>query len=319
MLETSEPLRKSLERVTEIAKALDDPLIAALPKSIIGITQVFSGDLREGIANLEDSAPLLADKRDFVGSSFGLMAIGVGYARMGEFAKADAAVKHAKEVAEGGDIIARIDTMIGESMVAVTRGDLDVAIPLAQHCTNMAEAAGATACVVGSNMVLGEGLMGKGQFAGAKIAIDRSHDVAEVTNQRMFRPALTAFRRSIATSMGEVNVAGSTFEEALAGALEMRDKWSEAYIYWRRAETDIVNDKPDRDHILGDYAEAERLFTEMGARPSLARLLRDWGKALRVLGMADEGAEKLRLSLALFEELAIEREAERGQGELAAA
>ena len=61
------------------------------------------------------------------------MAIGVGYARMGEFAKADAAVKHAKEVAEGGDIIARIDTMIGESMVAVTRGDLDVAIPLAQQ------------------------------------------------------------------------------------------------------------------------------------------------------------------------------------------
>ena len=71
----------------------------------------------------------------------------------------------------------------------------------------------------------------------------------------------------------------------------------------------VVNDKPDRDQMLGDYAKAERLFAEMGARPSLARLLRDWGKALRVLGMADEGAEKLRLSLALFEELAIEREA----------
>ncbi|HWO08880.1 MAG TPA: hypothetical protein VNN80_05350, partial [Polyangiaceae bacterium] len=96
-VETSETLRKSLDRVAEVAEALNDPLFAALPKSIIGITEVFSGELREGIRNLEEAAPLLSQKRDFVGSSFALMALGVGYARLGDFDKADAAVKHAKE------------------------------------------------------------------------------------------------------------------------------------------------------------------------------------------------------------------------------
>ena len=112
----------------------------------------------------------------------------------------------------------------------------------------------------------------------------------------MFRPALTAFRRSIAASMGEFNLAGRTFEDALADAREMRDKWSEAYIYWRRAETDLVKRKPDRDHVLSDYAQAERAVhgdggsTEPGA--PVARL----GQGTARLGMADEGAEKLRRS-----------------------
>jgi tetratricopeptide (TPR) repeat protein len=318
-VETSEPLRKSLERVTEIAKALNDPLFAALPKSIIGITQVFTGDLREGIANLEDAAPLLAEKRDFVGSSFAMMAIGVGYARMGEFAKADAAVARAKQVAEGGDIIARIDTMIGESMVAVMRGDLDAAIPIAKQCTDMAEQAGATACVVGSNIVLGESLMGQGQFAGAKIAFDRSHDVAEVTNQRMFKPALTAFRRSIAASMGDFNLVGRTFEDALADAGEMRDTWTEANIYWRRAEAERAKDEPNRDQVLSDYTMAESLFVDMGARPSRARLLRDWGRTLGGFGDVAGGEAKSSEALELFEELGLQREATELRGELAAA
>jgi tetratricopeptide (TPR) repeat protein len=315
-VETSEPLRKSLERVAEVAQALDDPLFAALPNSIIGITQVFSGDLREGIRNLEAAAPLLADKRDFIGSSFALMALGVGYARLGEFDKADAAVAHAQEVAEGGDIIARIDTLIGESMVEAQRGDLNAATSVSRRCTTMAEDAGATACVVGSNLVLGESLMRQGEFAGARIAIDRSNEVAEVTNQRMFKPALAALRRSIAALMGDFNLAGRTFEEALNDAADMGDKWAEGNIYWRRAETERVNVKPDRDKMFGDFAAAESLFLQMGARPNLARVLRDWGNVLRGAGDRPGGEVKLRASLALFDEMGLEREAEEVRAEL---
>jgi tetratricopeptide (TPR) repeat protein len=311
-VDTSEPLRVSLERVAEVAQELGDPLIAALPKSIIGISQVFSGDLREGIANLEEAAPLLTSKRDFVGASFGLMSLGVGYARLGEFDKADAAVRHAKEVAEGGDIIARIDTMIGESMVAATKGDLETAIPIARQCSAMAEDAGATACVVGSNVVLGESLMRQGQFAGAKIAFDRSHEVSEVTNQRMFQPTVTAFRRSVAASMGEFNLAGRTFESALDGARQMRDKFAEAGIYWLRAKSakTQADAQGGQEQMLSDFATADTLFAEMGARPYRARALRDWGFALRDLDRRDDGDEKLNMALALFREMGLAGEAD---------
>jgi len=316
-VETSETLRKSLDRVAEVAEALNDPLFAALPKSIIGITEVFSGELREGIRNLEEAAPLLSQKRDFVGSSFALMALGVGYARLGDFDKADAAVKHAKEEAEGGDIIARIDTMIGESMVEAMRGNLEGAVPLAQRCSAMAEDAGATACVVGSNLVLGESLMRQGQFGGAKIAFDRSHEVAEVTNQKMFKPTLAALRRSIAASIGDFDLAGRTFEDAMDEARQMGDAWAEANIFWRRAEAERIAPQPDRDAMFGDYAAADSAFVEMGARPSRARLLRDWGNALKESGQADAGAEKLRGALGLFEEIRLEREAGEVREELA--
>ena len=316
--DSSEPLRSSLDRVTEIADALNDPPFAAIPKSIIGITQVFSGDIREGVANLEEAAPLLAQKRDFVGSSFALMALGVGYARLGEFDKADAAVAHAKEVAAGGDIIARIDTMIGESMVASAKGELDAAVRLAQQCSTMAEDAGATACVVGSNVVLGESLMRQGQFAGAKIAFDRSHEISEVTNQRMFRPTVAAFRRSVAASMGEFNLAGRSFDEALQDAREMRDTFSEAGVLWLRAGAEKNQTPADPNAILADFAMADERFDKMGARPYRARTLRDWGKTLRELGRRDEGDEKLRQAAALFREMGIAREADQVEVELAA-
>ena len=55
--ETSPELRKSLDRVAEIAIELDDPKIAALPKSVIGLSQVFSGELREGIRRSRNLRP----------------------------------------------------------------------------------------------------------------------------------------------------------------------------------------------------------------------------------------------------------------------
>ena len=98
--ETSPKLAGSLRVVTEIADQLDDPIIAALPKSIIGLFQVFTGALKDGVAALAEAAPLLEQKRDFVGSSFALMALGVGLARLGRFEEAERASNRAVAVAE---------------------------------------------------------------------------------------------------------------------------------------------------------------------------------------------------------------------------
>ena len=57
---------------------------------------------------------------------------------------------------------------------------------------------------------------------------------------------------------------------------------------------------------------------DMGGRPPLARVLRDWGLALRRLGRTDEGNAKLSRSIDLFREMGIANEADEAQVALTA-
>ena len=57
----------------------------------------------------------------------------------------------------------------------------------------------------------------------------------------------------------------------------------------------------------------------MGGRPFLARVLRDWGNALRRLGRYDDGDVKLREAIKLFDAMGIKREAGEARAELEAA
>ncbi|MEP7158085.1 MAG: hypothetical protein ABI797_01540 [Chloroflexota bacterium] len=314
-------LKRSLDRVDQIGKDLNDPLIAAISRSIIGLYEIFSGRMREGVATLEAVQPLLVQKRDFVGSTFALVALTFGYSRLGEFAKAEESVRLARELAEQGDVVVRVDSLIGESTLHSIRGDLDKAVPLAMECTKLAEEAGASACVVASNFVLGDAYMRQGQFANAKIAFDRSDEIAQVTEQRIFKPSIAAYLRSLGASMGEFRMGGQTFEEAIAGARDIGDIWGEATIVWKRAETAFKNPAEGRDktQMLADYATAKQSFENMGARPFTARVLREWGHALVAVGETADGQAKLRDSLALLDELGIKREADELRVELARA
>ena len=123
---------------------------------------------------------------------------------MGEFDKGFEAAARASEIAEGGDLIARLDALIGESTVRSVRGDIESAIPLATQCTNLAEQHGATACVVASNFVLGDAYMRRGEFEAAKIAFQRGNEVADTIEQKVFRPSIAAYMRSNAASLGDL-------------------------------------------------------------------------------------------------------------------
>lgn len=309
---TDRLLARSLERVDQIGKELNDPLIAALSRSIVGLYEVFTGRMQEGVATLEAVRPLLVQKRDFVGSAFALVALAVGYSRLGEFEKAEQAVRLSKELAEQGDVVVRVDALIGESTLHSTRGDLERAVPLALQCTQLAEEAGASACVVASNFVLGDAYMRQGQFGAAKIAFDRSDEIAQVTEQRVFRPSIAAYLRSLGASMGELRLSGQTFEQALEDAREIGDLWGEATIIWKRAETGLKKPVEQRDQaqLLADFATAYDSFVEMGARPFSARVLRDWGHALIATGASADGQAKLREAAAALDELGIKREAD---------
>jgi tetratricopeptide (TPR) repeat protein len=313
-------LARSLERVNEIGKELNDPLIAALSTSIVGLYEVFSGRMLEGVARLEAVQPLLEQKRDFVGSSFALVALAIGYARLGEFAKAEVAVQRSKSLAEQGDVVVRVDALIGESTLHSIRGDLEAAVPLAMLCTQLAEAAGASACVVASNFVLGDAYMRQGQFAAAKIAFDRSDEISQVTEQRIFRPSIAAYLRSLGASMGNFDTHGHTFDEAIEESRDIDDKFGEATIVWKRADTEAKKPAGELDEarMLADFSSATAQFTDMAARPFVARVERDWGQALLAIGQRDEGRAQLSAARDLMAELGIQREADELTAELAA-
>ena len=307
--DTSPAIRRSLDRVAQIAEQLDDPFIAAMPKSIIGLFKVFTGRLAEGVALLEEAAPVLAQRNDSIGSSFARMALGIGLARMGRFDEAEAAIDVAMDVAERGDLIARLDSRIGRAIVRQTRGDEISAISLAHECLALAEETGATACLISSSNVLGDSLMQASDYPAARIAYERGTTVAEVTGERMFRPSLTASLRAVAANLGEFEPSAGTFEEALSEAAAQGDDWARAFILWRRAQTESKMTSPDAMQMLADYEVAARSFDEMGSPPYHARVLRDWGRALRATG--DSGsAEKLARAVAIFDSVGLAREAD---------
>lgn len=312
----SADLRRSLDRISAIAEQLDDPLMAAMPEGMMGLFQVFNGYLFEGVAGLERAAPLLEQKHDFVGSSFALVSLAMGYARLGEFAKAEAAAQKATEVGEKGDVIARLDALIGESTVRSVRGDLDEAIPMAARCTNLAEETGATACVVASNFLLGDAYMRQGKFGDAKIAFERGGEVANAIEQRVFRASIAAYTRSNAASLGDFGPSARSFEEALAETRAIGDRWGEANVIWQRAETEAKRPDGNEAQMLADYEAAAKGFEVMGARPFLARVLRGWGRALRTSGREEDGRAKLFAAAELFAELGIDREGAEVRAEL---
>jgi tetratricopeptide (TPR) repeat protein len=157
----------SIERVGEIGAQLDDPSLRAMPLALMGLTQVISGPIREGLKALEEAVPLLEERQDLIGASFARGALAIGYAELGQFDKAEEAVAYAKKLAEGADLIAQLDADIDESIVRAQRGQLDQAGPLALSCVKRAEEMGAAACVMPSAWVLGDVYNRQGRFAEA--------------------------------------------------------------------------------------------------------------------------------------------------------
>jgi tetratricopeptide (TPR) repeat protein len=314
---TTDPeVRRSLERVTEIGKRLKDPSLAALPLALVGLAQVFNGPIRDGVAKLEQAVPLLQQRHDAIGAAFARGALAIGYGNLGEFDKAEAAARNATEIAAGGDLIAQLDALIAVAWVASARGRLDEAIPTAQACVTRAEETGATACVVASSWVLGDAYARQGRFGEAKLALQRGHDIAAVVDRKGWRPTLRAWLGTTDAALGAM-AAPEEWEEALATARSIGNRVGESGILLKRAEA--LARTQAWDAAVADFAASAAIAEELGVRPSLARVYRGWGEALRAMGRAAEGDEKLRAALALFEELSIEREAGEVREELAAA
>jgi tetratricopeptide (TPR) repeat protein len=318
--QASDPLvKRSFDRVEQIGETLEDPSLLALTLAFIGLTKVFTGPIRDGVQNLEEAVPLLEQRQDFIGAAFARGALAIGYANLGEFDKAEVASRNATELAASGDLIAQLDAQIAQSWLRAARGQLDEAIPIAQACVARAEETGAVGCVVASSWVLGDAYDRQGRFDEASRAFQRGHEIALVVDRKVWRPTLQAWLGSTSASLGEVAASAGDWEDSLATARSIGNRYGEAGILWKRAES--TAQRGEAAAALGDFAASSAILEDLEARPDLARVLRGWGEALRAAGRTAEGDEKLRRALALFEAMGIDAEAEavRQLSDLAAA
>lgn len=303
---TDPAVRRSLDRVAEIGDALHDPSLRALQLAVVGMTQVFAGPLREGVASLEEAVPLMDQRQDFIAAAFARGALAIGYARLGEFERAEAAAEHTRELAKGGDVIAQLDAVIAEAILRSEQGRLETARPMAEACLLQGEETGATACIVASSWILGDIYQREGRFEDARRTLQRGTDLALIVDRKFWRPSLQAWLGTSAAAIGDHDTAAGTWEEALETAHSIDNRYGEAGILWKRAEAAVTRGEPSA--ALADFAASAAILEEFGARPSLARVLRGWGEALVALGKA-EGEANLRRALALFEEMGLEPEA----------
>jgi tetratricopeptide (TPR) repeat protein len=302
----SAPLvKRSLDRITEIGEIAGDPSMRAMPLALIGLSQVFAGPVREGVAKLEEALPLIEGRQDSIGAAFARGALSIGYATLGEFDQAEAALQQTKAIAASGDLIAQLDALIDESYVRLLRGDLDGAVPIARQCVDRAEATGASACMVVSSWILGDAFHRQGRFAEARDILKRGADVSMVVDRKVWRPTLQAWLGSAAAALGETG--SMDWDEALATARSIGNRGGEAGILGKRAEAAAA--AGDIEAAVADFETSAALLEEAGARPLLARVLRSWGEALRGEGRESDAAPILRRALALFEEMGLDREA----------
>jgi len=297
-------VKRALDRMIEIGEQIGDRSLRSVPMVLIGMTKVFTGSIREGLAMLEEALPVIGSHQDTIGAAFARGALAIGYATLGEFDKAEAASAQATEIASRGDLIAQLDALIARSFVQSMRGDLASAVPLAEECVGKALETGATACMVVSSWILGDAFLRQGRFAEARDVLKVGADVSAIADRKVWRPTLLAwFGRASAALGGNED----SWDEALQVARSIGNRSGEAMILAKRAESAAA--RGDIDAARPDAEAAIALMDELGARPYLARALNAWGIALRNAGRTDEADPILRRAAGLFDELGIEAEA----------
>ncbi|MDP9264640.1 MAG: hypothetical protein M3O91_00770, partial [Chloroflexota bacterium] len=186
---SSPELQRSLDRLSEIGDTLGDPAARAIPQAFVGLGLATTGRLRAGAELLENALDVMEAGSDPLSAALLADLLTIAYARLGEFAAAERAIGRSERLAERGDAIARLDSMIARSTIALERGDVAESAALSSQCAVDAEALGAVGCSIFSNLTLGEARLELDQPSAAKPALERGHELSIMANIPQARTA----------------------------------------------------------------------------------------------------------------------------------
>jgi len=303
--ESSPPLKHALDRAVEIGVSLNDASSAALPKALMGSYVAFTGKLRQGAREMSEALNAIETTGDAVSMAIVSDFLALAYARLGEFAAAEQTIARGMHFAANGDPIAQVDVEIAQAALELERGDLDKATAQARDCAARAEDMGAYACVVASNVMFGAASLAQNDATAAKVPLERGNELARVTSMAPMRTLLQGLLGSTRARLGDMPGGIEQWNQALAAARGMNDRYGEAQTLWGRGRTYAAQPNSDLAAALADLDRAAELFDAMEARPSLARALHDRGQVLSSLGRTEEAGEAERRSTELRTELGL--------------
>jgi tetratricopeptide (TPR) repeat protein len=291
--ETSPGLKDAIEKGAGIRATLADPGAGAVPRALMGSFAAFTGHLREGARDMREALEVIEATGDSVSTAMVSDFLALTYARLGEFEAAEATIVRAERSAAGSDAIARVDVDIARSGLDLERGEPEKASAQAFECSARAEGLGAYACVVASNVIFGAASLAREDAPNARTSLERGRDLAQTTNMAAMRTLIHGLLGSALARLGDMPGGVAGWDEALAGARSMGDRYGEAQTLWGRGRTHAHHQ--EWTQALPDLDRSVELLAEMGAEPSLARALQDRAHALRGLGRAaDAAADELR-------------------------
>jgi len=303
---TSSPeLKRAAERAGEIGTARGDPVAQAIPKAFMAIGIMFGGELRQGARELEEALDVIADEADHVSGAILSGLLTIGLSRLGEFSRAEASLVRAQALAEGGDPIGVLDADIARSALLVERGDIAEGEVLATSCAARSEELGAVACAVPANVITGAAHLARNDAAGARAPLERGEELSHVSAMGSFQTLAEGMLGAVRARLGDLVAANAGWDMALERAVSTDDRYGEATTLWQRAGARAQATPPDNESALADIDRAAKLFEDMEARPSLARVLRDRARVLRAVGRAADADADERRSNAIGAELGL--------------
>jgi len=150
-----------------------------------------TGQLREGTRLLEEVIGPITAHADPLTSAILSGLLSVGYSRLGDFVAAERSFAHAKRLADTGDPIAALDAQIARSALLIERGDIGEGETLAATCAARSEELGAVTCAVVANVMVGTAHLARSDTSGARAPLERSEELAQVSNMEPFRTLAT--------------------------------------------------------------------------------------------------------------------------------
>lgn len=303
--ESSAELRRAIEHASEAGDEVANSTATVVPRALMGAYASFSGHLREGARQMHSALGVIEAKGDAVSAAMIANFLSGAYARMGDFAAAEGVLEHSKRYAEKGDAIAVVDLDIAMAGYSLERGDPTQARASAVQCSTRAEELGAYACVVASNVVTGAASLASNDAANAKGALERGNELCRVIDFAPLRTLTFALLGSARAQLGDMPGGIAGWNDALANARGMNDRYGEAQTLWGRGRSRARRQDADLSEALQDLDRAVELFETMEARPSLARSLGDRAAVLRRLGRESDAANDERRSTAMGHELGL--------------
>lgn len=307
---TSPKLRASVDEVLRLSTQFEDDSVRALPLSLIGSARLAGGDHAGAIESLEEALPIMESMDDYANAALTVGTLARAYARGGNFSDAHRASEASLLMAEqSGDPNVVVDSQIFSGIAAAEQGNLEEAIRLTSAAVRLADEVGNTYCSLVGNFYLGDQYLRCGEAEDAVASLERSQELATFCDAGSIISLSDAWLGAARAPLGANDL--GAFEAPLQHARLTGDLHASGLVLQLRARARAAQHDADWEASVEDLQAAARDLEELGARPTLARVLTDLGRALAAAGRDDEAADASRRAdeLAQSMEMRLERPA----------